>query len=95
MRKKIEIEDDGSVIYDGLTITELTEKLNKNLNSTLSNTGIYFANYYIKTGLDPYLSVSIVLHETGCKWNCSTLVKECNNIGGIKWDLLQIYLDMF
>ena len=60
------------------------EQLNKNLNSTLSNTGYFFADYYRKTGLDPYLSVSIVLHETGCKWNCSSLVTDCNNIGGMR-----------
>ena len=78
------INDDGSIVYDGLTLSELTDKLNKNLNSTLSNTGAYFANYYLKTGLDPYLSLSIVLHETGCKWTCSSLVRECNNIGGMK-----------
>ena len=78
------IDDDGSIVYDNLTLTELTEKLNKNLNSTLSNTGAFFANYYVKTGLDPYLAVSIVLHETGCKWTCSKLVRECNNVGGMK-----------
>lgn len=76
--------DDKNVVYDGLTLTELTDKLNKNLNSTLSNTGSYFANYYVKTGLDPYLALAIVLHETGCKWTCSTLVRDCGNIGGIK-----------
>ena len=79
-----EIKDTGEKVYDNLTITELIDKINKNLNSDLSNTGAYFVNYYIKTGLDPYLAVSIVLHETGCKWTCSTLVKECNNIGGMK-----------
>lgn len=80
----IEIDDSGEIIYDGLTMTELTNKLNRNLNSTLSNTGYYFADYYRKTGLDPYLAVAIVLHETGCKWTCSSLVTECNNIGGMK-----------
>ena len=82
--KTPKIEDDGKIIYEGMTITDLTEKLNKNLNSTVANTGYYFADYYRKTGLDPYLAVSIVLHETGCKWNCSTLVTDCNNIGGMK-----------
>ena len=85
--KKVEIptiSDNGAIIFDGLTLTQLTDKLNKNLSSTLSNTGIYFANYTAKTGLDPYLALAIVLHETGCKWTCSTLVRECNNIGGIK-----------
>lgn len=76
--------DDSSIIYDGLTLTELTEKLNKNLKSTLTNTGHYFAEYYVKTGLDPYLAVAIVLQETGCKWTCSKLVRNCNNIGGMK-----------
>lgn len=78
------IEDNGEIIYDGLTLTQLTDKLNKNLNSTLTNTGHYFANYYVKTGLDPYLAVAIVLQETGCKWTCSKLVRNCNNIGGMK-----------
>lgn len=78
------INDDGSIVYDGLTLTLLTEKLNKNLSSTLTNTGIYFANYTKKTGLDPYLAVAIVLHETGCKWTCSSLVRNNYNIGGLK-----------
>ena len=71
-------------VWDGLTIDELTNKLNKNLYHELSNTGKYFAQYTAKTGIDPYLAVSIVNLETGCKWNCSKLVKNCYNIGGIK-----------
>ena len=80
---KIEKEK-TDIVYDGLTLNELTNKLNKNLKSTLTNTGHYFANYYIETGLDPYLAVAIVLQETGCKWTCSKLVRNCNNIGGMK-----------
>lgn len=76
--------DDGSIIYDGMTITELTNKLNKSLTSYLTNTGYFFAKFTKDTGMDPYLSVAIVLHETGCKWKCSTLTRECNNIGGLK-----------
>lgn len=79
-----EIIDDNSVVFDGLTLTELSNKLNKNLSSTLTDTGIYFANYTKKTGLDPYLAVAIVLHETGCKWTCSSLVRNNYNIGGLK-----------
>lgn len=81
---EIEIVDDGSIIYDGLTITELTNKLNKSLNSYLKDTGYYFAKYTKNTGIDPYLAVSIVLLETGCKWKCSSLTTSCNNIGGLK-----------
>lgn len=76
--------DDGSIIYDGMTLSELTDKLNKSLGSYLTNTGYFFAKFSKDNGIDPYLSVAIVLHETGCKWNCSTLTKQCNNIGGLK-----------
>ena len=77
-------EDDGSLIYDGLTLTELTNKLNKSLPGYMTNTGYFFANYTKNTGLNPYLAVSIVLLETGCKWGCSSLTVNCNNIGGLK-----------
>ena len=77
--------DDGSIIYDGLTITDLTNKLNKSLGTSyMANTGYFFANYTKKTGLDPYLAVSIVLLETGCNWKCSSITVKCNNIGGLK-----------
>lgn len=72
------------IVYDGLTMDELSEKLEKNLNSTLDGTGRIFAEYAIEIGLDPYLAVSIVLLETGCNWECSQLLKQCNNVGGIK-----------
>lgn len=76
--------DDGSIIYDGLTLTELTNKLNKSLSGYLTNTGYFFAKNTASTGMDPYLSVAIVLLETGCKWTCSYLTTACNNIGGLK-----------
>lgn len=78
------IVDDGSIIYEGMTVTELTNKLNKSLGSYLTNTGYFFAKYTKDTGINPYLSVAIVLLETGCKWGCSTITVECNNIGGMK-----------
>ena len=71
-------------VFDNMTISELSSKLNKSLNSTLSNKGKTFASYAIKYGVDPYLAVAIALHETGCSWECSTLVKQCNNVGGQK-----------
>ena len=72
------------IVWDNLTEEELKFKLNKNLYSTLSNTGSHFAKYTSETGLDPYLAISIVNLETGCKWGCSYLARTCNNIGGIK-----------
>ena len=72
------------IIWDGLTLEQLAERLDKNLYDTMEGTGIHFANYTKETGLDPYLAVSIINLETGCKWGCSYLAKNCNNIGGLK-----------
>ncbi len=73
------------IVYDGLTIEELTNKLNRVLNSTLAGTGASFANYSIQLGVDPYLAVAIVLQETGCYFGtCSAMVNQCYNVGGMK-----------
>lgn len=72
------------IVYDGLTMSELTEKLNRSLHSTLSGTGASFAKYAIEMGIDPYLAVAIVLHETGCNGTCSKQVRQCYNVGGMK-----------
>jgi len=77
-------EETKKVVYDGLTIEELIAKLDRNLNSTLSGMGHVYANYSLELGVDPYLALAISLHETGCKWTCSKLVRECNNVGGQK-----------
>lgn len=72
------------IVYDGLTMKELGAKLDRTLSSNLSGYGNTFANLSIAYNMDPYLVVAIVMHETGCKWNCSYLVQNCNNIGGMK-----------
>lgn len=72
------------IVYDNMTIEELSQKLNRSLNSTLTGKGYSFAKACLELGVDPYLAVAIVLEETGCKWNCSSLVKQCNNVGGQK-----------
>ena len=75
---------ENTIVFDGLTRDELVAKINKNLNSTLSGKGDIFVDYALELGLDPYLATAIVLHETGCSWECSHLVKACNNVGGQK-----------
>lgn len=72
------------VVYEDMTIEELTDKLNRVLSSDLSGTGSSFATYSISLGVDPYLAVAIAMHETGCTWDCSYLMKTCNNVGGQK-----------
>lgn len=74
----------STILYDNLSEEDLILKLEKSLKNELSGTGSNFVEYYKSTGLDPYLAVAIVLHETGCTWKCSSLVRECYNYGGMK-----------
>jgi len=69
-------------LYYGKTKQELIDQINKSLTSDLSNKGEVIVNYSLEYGVDPYLATAIILHETGCRWGCSTLVKKCNNVAG-------------
>lgn len=77
-------EELQKVVYKDLTLNELSDKLNRSLNSTISGKGELFARLSAEYDVDPYLAVAIVLLETGCKWECSNLLKTCNNVGGMK-----------
>lgn len=77
-------EPERIVVYEDMTMEELTNKLNNILSSDLTGMGEYYAKYSIELGVDPYLAVAISMHETGCAWGCSRLARECNNIGGQK-----------
>lgn len=79
-----EIVIEEPIVWDNLTMQELTEKLDRTLTSDLTGYGKVFAEKSIELGLDPYLAVAITMHETGCKWGCSSLLKKCNNVAGIK-----------
>lgn len=73
------------VVYLDYSLSELGEKLERNMGSDLDGAGAYFARKSIELGVDPFLALAISLHETGCNHgNCSQLVKACYNIGGQK-----------
>lgn len=72
------------IVYDGLTMDQLAEKLDRSLKNELHGYGRLYAEYCLATGVDPYIAVAISLHETGCNGTCSTLMRECNNVGGQK-----------
>lgn len=88
MKQEIEIASlkasSPQIVFEGMTLQELATKLDKSLNSNLSGYGYSFAKYATMYGVDPYLVVAISLLETGCTWNCSSLVRNCNNVGGMK-----------
>ena len=72
-------------VYEGMTIDELAAKLNRNLGTGyIAGKGYLIASQCIEKGVDPYVAVAIMLHETGCSYNCSNLVRTCNNVGGQK-----------
>ena len=72
-------------VYDGMTMEELAAKLDRSLGSGyLAGKGSLIANKCIELGVDPYIAVAIMLHETGCSYGCSSLVLTCNNVGGQK-----------
>lgn len=73
-----------SFVYEDMTKDELVKMLNNSLNSSLSNKGELIATYSLESGADPVVATAIMLLETGCKWECSYLVKACNNVGGVK-----------
>ena len=72
------------IVYDGMTLEELSAKLNRYLKNELKGKGELIASYSLKKGVDPYIATAIMMHETGCKWNCSRIMRECNNVGGKK-----------
>ena len=72
-------------VYENMTIEELAEKLNRNLGTDyIAGKGNLIATQCIEKGVDPYVAVAIMLHETGCKSTCSALARTCNNVGGQK-----------
>lgn len=77
------VTNQPAIVYDNLSMDQLSYKLNKVLKSNLSGTGNIFAKYSVEYGIDPYLAVAIVLHETGCNSKCSSAVRNKNNVGGM------------
>ena len=72
-------------VYEGMTLEELADKLNRNLGSdTVAGQGALIAAECINKGVDPYVTVAIILHETGCGSHCSNLARYCYNFGGQK-----------
>lgn len=78
------IEEVEPVVYEGLTLNELGLKIDNVLNSTLDGYGTTIASLALAKGVDPVVASAIILVETGCKWTCSSLVRNANNVGGMK-----------
>lgn len=77
-----EVNKEDEIVYENYTRAQLMDKINLNLNSNMKTYGYLFVDKSLDLGIDPFLSVAIMLHETGCKWECSYLVQHYNNVGG-------------
>ena len=82
--QQVKLSAGVSTVYDGMTLEQLAEKIERNLNSTLTGKGYLIASYSLQQGVDPYLALAIMLHETGCAWSCSTLTQVNHNVGGMR-----------
>ena len=83
----VEVIPERVEVYDGLTMEELADKLNRNLGwDILSGYGELIATESLARGVDPYLVVAIISQESGCAGSngCSNLASACYNFGGIK-----------
>ena len=69
------VEPKEEIVYENMTLNQLSDKLNRTLASNLSGYGNFVANYSLEKGVDPYLATAIMMHETGCEWGCSSLVR--------------------
>ena len=70
-------------VYEGMTLQELGEKLNRNLgNDVLAGKGEFIASECLNRGVDPYIVTAIMMHETGN--GTSRIANSCYNFGGQK-----------
>ena len=69
-------------VYDGMTLEELTDKLNRSLGGILAGHGDVIASHSLEMGVDPYLATAIMMHETGN--GTSRIANNCYNFGGQK-----------
>ena len=69
-------------VYQGMTIEELSAKLNRSLGGILAGHGRTIAEHSLKVGADPYVVTAIMMHETGN--GTSRIANSCYNFGGQK-----------
>ena len=72
-------------VYEGMTLEEVANQINKSLKNDISGKGFTIASKSIELGVDPFVASAIILHETGCGQNqCSNIARNCYNFGGQK-----------
>ena len=75
------VQEDTSLAFEGKSVLEVAEVLNKTLGGVLVNQGEAFARLSMEKGMDPYLLVAISIHETGN--GTSSAARNKYNFGGL------------
>lgn len=72
-------------VYEGMTLDEVANQLNKSLKNEISGKGMLIASKSLELGVDPFVATAIIMHETGCgQSSCSHIARTCYNFGGQK-----------
>lgn len=79
--KDSNVQEDVSLAFEGKSVLEVAEVLNKTLGGILVNQGEAFARLSMEKGMDPYLLVAISIHETGN--GTSSAARNKYNFGGL------------
>ncbi len=79
--EKVEFLDVVVEEYNKEKIENIIAKMDKYFNKTpLEGYGEYIVKTAAYKGVDPYLIGGIILESTTCKYDCTILFKECNNV---------------
>ena len=71
--------------FNGESIEQISNKFEKIFNDTyLSGYGEYMVKNSILKSVNPYLIGGIILESTNCRVDCSILLKQCNNVSGMR-----------
>lgn len=71
---------ENNLTYEGEDAVIIGKKIDNYLKNELSGSGELIAKYAINYKINPYLIASMIIENTNCDTNCTTLVKRCNNV---------------
>ena len=71
--------------YNGESVEKIIEKMKKFFVETpLEGYEENIVNVSVRNNVNPYLVSAIILESTSCKYNCTVIFNECNNVSSTK-----------
>jgi len=79
------VQEEVNTTYNGESIEDIGKKMDILLAKTaLEGLGEHISRSAITKSVNPYLVGGIILESTNCKIDCSIILKQCNNVSGLK-----------